>query len=83
MNDPLPNNSKTSPSLLLSLAKPGAWLVDSCEELLKDDGGRLETSGLSHTSVTDLKKEQKKHARLELHTKYCEKFVVQNSQKDS
>lgn len=39
-----------SPSLLLSLAKPGAWLLDNCVELLKDDGGRLDTSGLSHTS---------------------------------
>lgn len=36
-----------------------------------------------HTPLSPIKKEQKKHARLELHTKYCEKFVVQNSQKDS
>lgn len=39
------------PSLRLSLAKLGAWLPDSWEELLKDDGGRLETSAASHTSV--------------------------------
>lgn len=28
-----------------------------------------------HTPLSPIKKEQKKHARLELHTKYCEKFV--------
>lgn len=39
------------PSLLLTLAKTGPWLLDSWEELLKDAGGKLNTSGLSHTSV--------------------------------
>lgn len=40
-----------SPSLLLTLAKTGPWLLDSWEELLKDDDGRLDISGLSQTSV--------------------------------
>lgn len=40
-----------SPSLLLTFAKTGPWLLVSWEELLNDDGGRLATSGLSHTSV--------------------------------
>lgn len=40
-----------SPSLLMSLAKPAAWLPESCEELLKEDGGRLDTSALSQPSV--------------------------------
>jgi len=38
------------PSLRFSLAKPGPWLLDSCEELLKDDGSRPDTSGLWHIS---------------------------------
>lgn len=45
------NMNDSSPSLLLTLANTGPWLLDSWEELLKDDGGRLATSGLSHTSV--------------------------------
>lgn len=56
-----------SPSLLLSLAKPGAWLLDSWEELLKDGGGRLERSALSQFSVEKNAKEKKiKHRDEEL-----------------
>ncbi len=44
-------SNESLPSLLLTLAKTGPWLLVSCEELLNDDGGRLVTSGLSHTSV--------------------------------
>ena len=40
------NSYRYSPSLRFSLAKPGPWLPDNCEELLKDDGSRLDTSGL-------------------------------------
>ena len=40
-----------SPSLLLTLAKPGPWLLDNCEELLKEDWGRLDTSGPSQLSI--------------------------------
>lgn len=47
--------SPHSPSLLLSLAKLGAWLLDSWEELLKDDGGRLASSAPSHSSVNNHK----------------------------
>lgn len=36
---------KVSPSLRFSLANPGPWLPESCEELLKDDDGRFTTSG--------------------------------------
>jgi len=39
------------PSLLFSLAKPALWLLDKWEELLKDEGSRLDNSGLSHNSV--------------------------------
>lgn len=39
------------PSLLLSLAKPGPWLLDSWDELLKADGGRWDTSDPSQVSV--------------------------------
>lgn len=35
----------------MSLAKPAAWLPESCEELLKDAGGRLDTSAPSQASV--------------------------------
>ncbi len=41
----------SSPSLLLTLANTGPWLLVSWEELLNDDGGRFATSGLSHASV--------------------------------
>lgn len=41
----------SSPSLLLTLANTGPWLLVSWEELLNDDGGRLATSVLSHASV--------------------------------
>lgn len=48
----------SSPSLLLTFAKTGPWLLVSWEELLNDDGGRLATSGLSHTSVNQSKAEK-------------------------
>lgn len=48
------------PSLLLTLAKTGPWLLDSWEELLKDAGGKLKTSGLSHASVDQTKSRKKK-----------------------
>lgn len=40
------------PSLRLSLAKHGAWLLDSWEELRKEGGVRPETSAPSHASVS-------------------------------
>ena len=49
-----------SPSLLLTFAKTGPWLLDSWEELLKEDGGKLDTSGLSHTSVNQSRSKKKK-----------------------
>lgn len=49
--------SPHSPSLLLSLAKVGAWLLDSCEELLKAQGGRLASSVPSHSPVNNHKQE--------------------------
>lgn len=48
-----------SPSLLLSLAKPAAWLPESWDELLKDDGGRFDTSALSQTSVHKVESKMK------------------------
>jgi hypothetical protein len=39
------------PSLRLSLANPEPWLLDSSEELLKDKGGRADTSGWSQSSA--------------------------------
>ena len=48
------------PSLLLSFAKPALWLLDKWEELLKEDGGRLDTSGLSHSSVQPITKHKGK-----------------------
>lgn len=48
------------PSLLLTLAKTGPWLLDSWEELWKDDGGKLDTSGLSHTSVNQSQRKNDK-----------------------
>lgn len=40
-----------SPSLRFSLAKPGPWLLDSCEELLKDNWGKEEANGASQSSA--------------------------------
>lgn len=40
-----------SPSRLLSLAKPGLWLSDSCDELLNDVWGDVGTSGSSQLPV--------------------------------
>lgn len=67
--------SDSSPSLLLTLAKTGPWLLVSWEELLNDDGGRLFTSGLSHTSV-DQSQSRKGRFRMTDHftdgtDKYC------------
>lgn len=53
------NSDSSSPSLLLTLAKTGPWLLDSWEELLNDDGGRLDTSGLSHTSVKKITRQKR------------------------
>lgn len=52
------------PSLLLTLAKTGPWLLVNWEELLNDDGGRLVTSGLSHTSANQLYSRKKERFRI-------------------
>ena len=39
-----------SPSLRLRLAKPGPWLLDSSEELVKEARGKEEARGASQLS---------------------------------
>ena len=42
-----------SPSLRLSFANPGLWLLDSSDELLNDDWGKVDTNGSSQLSVSE------------------------------
>lgn len=41
------------PSLRLSLANPGLWLLDSSDELLNDDWGKADTNWSSQLSASE------------------------------
>lgn len=73
--------SAVLPSLLMSLAKPAAWLPESCEELLKDDGGRLDTNALSQPSVHQSESRKKaEKVRRQIHDAKVNIWSCQQSQ---